>query len=85
MAWSRSLKAMLPTADNSEASEPWVTAAVRTPRFCCTRGLMLTRPGSGAAPAAVLPPSPYTGTSIMSMKGDLAGLSNLLPGTMGSW
>ena len=26
-----------------------------------------------------------TGTSIMFMNGDLAGLSNLLPGTMGSW
>ena len=29
--------------------------------------------------------SAYTGTSIMSMNGDLAGLSNLFPGTIGSW
>ena len=29
--------------------------------------------------------SAYTGTSIMSMNGDLAGLSNLFHGTIGSW
>ena len=35
--------------------------------------------------AAVAVAVAYTGTSIMSMNGDLAGLSNLFPGTIGSW
>src|SRR3954468_2107529 len=57
--------------------EPLVSSAVRTPRLCCTRGLMVT-PASCAASSA------YTGTSGMSMNGDLPGLSNFWPGTMGS-
>ena len=76
--WSRSFQAMLPTAATCGDSVPSTTGAVRTPRFCWMRGLTVT-----------LLPSPslsaYTGTSIMSMNGDLAGLSNLFPGTIGSW
>jgi hypothetical protein len=70
---------MLPMALTFGASEPSTTAAVARPRFCCTRGLTVTVPVSA-------PPAPaYTGTSIMSMKGDLAGASKRLPGTIGSW
>ena len=79
---------MLPTAITFGVSTPSVTSAVRSPRFCWMRGLTVTWLPSTPLPLS-LPPSaplwPYTGTSIMSMKGDLAGLSNLLPGTMGSW
>ena len=42
------------------------------------RGLTVTLPWSASLSA-------YTGTSIMFMKGDFAGLSNLFPGTIGSW
>ena len=42
-----------------------------------TRELIATPPASASSPA-------YTGTSCMSMKGDLPGLSNLWPGTIGS-
>jgi hypothetical protein len=44
------------------------------------RGLTVTFESS---PLAV--PPLYTGTSIMSMKGDLAGASKCWPGTIGSW
>ena len=70
---------MLPTARICGASIASTTSAVRTPRFCWMRGLTVTW-----LPSALLP-SAYTGTSIMSMNGDLAGRSNLLPGTIGSW
>ena len=56
-----------------------MTSATRTPRFCWTRELMITVPASLA-----LPPSAYIGTSCISMYGDLPGLSNFWPGTIGS-
>ena len=46
-----SLYATLPTASSFRASDPLVTSAVRTPRFCCTRGLMVTLPSSPAPSA----------------------------------
>ena len=61
-----------------DASDPGLASAVRTPRFCTTLGLMLTVPSS-------LPSSPYFGTSIMSMKGDLPGFSNFCCGNIGSY
>lgn len=72
---------MLPEATSCDASRPCATTAVRTPRFCCMRGLMLTPPLS----APPLPLPAYTGASIMSMKGDLPGASKRVPGVMGSW
>ncbi len=70
---------MLPIALTLGAIVPSLTTAVARPRFCCTRGLTVTVPVS-------LPPAPaYTGTSIMSMKGDLPGVSKRLPGTIASW
>jgi len=69
---------MAPTAETCGASMPSVTSAVRTPRLSCIRGLTLTWFGLLAASA-------YTGTSIMSMNGDLPGLSNRVAGTIGSW
>ena len=77
--WSRSFQAMLPMACNCGVRVPCTTSAVRSPRFCWMRGLMVMLLLSLPAPP------PYTGTSIMSMKGDLAGLSKRFPGTMGSW
>src|SRR5258708_13070922 len=41
--------------------------------------------GSIDTPPSVLPPSSYFGTSCISMKGDLPGLSNFCPGTIGSY
>src|SRR5207248_11565709 len=74
----RSLDAVLPTASTVMLIEPCLTGAVRTPRFCCTRELTDTPLSS------LPPPSAYIGTSCMSMNGDLPGLSNFCPGTIGS-
>ncbi len=50
-ATSRSLYATVPTASTVVASALRVTAAVRTPRFCCMRALMATLPSSAPASA----------------------------------
>jgi len=52
----------------------FVAAAVRTPRFCATRGSMTTVP----SPARLLPRA--SGTSCMSMKGDLPACRNAAAG-----
>ena len=44
MAWSRSLKAMLPTAASCGDRVPSVTTAVRRPRFCWMRELTVILP-----------------------------------------
>ena len=79
-ATARSSNATAPTTCTFLSSEPCVTSAVRMPRFCTTRELIFTEPPSLPGP----PSSPKTGTSIMSMKGDLPGLSNFCCGYIGS-
>jgi hypothetical protein len=48
---SRSLYAMLPTAEIVLDSDPVTAFAVRTPRFCWRRGLIATAPASLASSA----------------------------------
>src|SRR5437660_1754295 len=53
---ARSFHATLPTASMRRSTDPVVAAAVRTPRFCATRGSMTTVPSPAASSA-------YFGTS----------------------
>ena len=64
------------TIEKQEA-EVFVFAPVRMPTLCCRPGLMLTPPPATS--------SAYFGTSCMSMKGDLPGLSKCCCGTIGSY
>ena len=78
MATSRALKSTIPVACTAVPTVVRVTVARRTPRFCDTLGSIFT---AEASP----PSSAYLGTSSMSMKGDLPGLSNFCMGTIGSY
>jgi hypothetical protein len=77
-ATARSSNATVPTASTVLPRRPFSAVAMRTPRFC-------TRPGFTLTPVAAVSSSAYLGTSCMSMKGDLPGLSNFCPGTIGSY
>jgi hypothetical protein len=79
-ATSRWLKSIVPVTSRAEARLPIFAATTRNPRLCRAAGSTAT---VGAAPA--LPPSAYRGTSCISMKGDLPGLSNFWLGNIGSY